>query len=97
MTWTIDGGYYLLFPLAGNDLDEFWANDPRPIRNSATDSWIAKQMVGLASALESIHNPPSNTLQLPQDHMYGRHGDIKPENVLWYPSPTDGRGHIGTC
>jgi serine/threonine protein kinase len=54
--------------------------------------WISKQIVGIAGALHTIHEPPSNSLITPQTNKYGRHGDLKPENILWYDSPSDAGG-----
>ncbi|KAH7345790.1 kinase-like domain-containing protein [Pyrenochaeta sp. MPI-SDFR-AT-0127] len=87
MTWTIDGSYYLLFPLAKCDLDEYWQRHPLPVMDAETILWTSKQIEGIASALDSIHNPPSDNLRVPEDHKYGRHGDLKPENILLYDSP----------
>ncbi|KAF2134963.1 kinase-like protein [Dothidotthia symphoricarpi CBS 119687] len=92
MTWTINHQYYLLFPLAGCDLDQYWLKYPQPIVDFDNVRWISKQILGMTSALKSIHDPSSNTLHPPQECRYGKHGDLKPDNVLWYQSPTDERG-----
>jgi len=57
-----------------------------------TVRWLAKQAMGMAGALDAIHNPRYEGQTLPHKKKYGRHGDIKPENILWYPSPTDDKG-----
>lgn len=94
MSWTLDGNYYLLFPLARCDLLEYWEKFPLPTLDQETVRWTSKQIVGIASTVESIHDPPSNSLRVPEDHKYGRHGDLKPENVLLYDSPTEGKGTL---
>lgn len=97
MTWTIREKYYLLFPLAECDLDQYWERENIPLdsRTQLLDTetvlWLLKQVLGMTDALESIHNPSKNTL-LPQDQRFGRHGDLKPENILWYRSATHEKG-----
>lgn len=96
MSWTFEKRYYLLFPLARCDLAKHWENEPLPTSDPETTCWMLKQVVGIASALEHIHDPPSNgqvTENLPvPTNQYGRHGDLKPENILLYDSPDDPRG-----
>jgi serine/threonine protein kinase len=69
-----------------------------------TVQWMSKQLVGISSAVSSIHDPASNgigrdvglvsaTLQAPHDeNRYGRHGDLKPDNILLYDSPKYANG-----
>ncbi|CAN9195088.1 unnamed protein product [Alternaria sp. RS040] len=94
MTWTVKDSitdrYCLLFPWAEGDLLSYWEREPYPCRGTQLDvraiQWIAKQIVGMASALKTIHSP-AHKRNLEPKQKYGRHGDIKPENILWYPSP----------
>lgn len=44
--------------------------------------WIAEQCYGIADAVAFIHDP--GVLDPSSAGVYGRHGDIKPENVLWF-------------
>jgi serine/threonine protein kinase len=97
MTWTIQNSYYLLFPWADCDLDHF-LNRKRVGRDPQTGlmdlsmlQWISKQILGMASALNSIHNPRPGFLST-EGQKYGRHGDLKPENILWYQSDEDSQG-----
>lgn len=97
MTWTQDGQYNMLFPLADCDLDEYWQKNKSPDLDADLIKWMSKQIVGIADALKHIHDPPfdlssSDNLQLPADYKFGTHGDLKPENILLYLSPTDDRG-----
>lgn len=93
MTWTLDKRYYLLFPLAACDLDKYWRDNPQPVLDEGMAMWMAKQMVGIASALEHIHDPQTQGSSLPvPSEEFGRHGDLKPENILLYDSPIDERG-----
>ncbi|KAK5656069.1 hypothetical protein OQA88_5208 [Cercophora sp. LCS_1] len=83
--------YCLLFPWAECDLLEYWSRDsskggkpPAPLI-----AWVAKQCHGIFAALHWIHDP--KTILDPNDkELYGRHGDIKPENILWYKHNEDG-------
>lgn len=81
--------YCLLFPLARCDLDLYME------QQSLQDThirWIAKQMLGMTDALRSIHDPPTDALKPADQRKYGRHGDLKPENVIWYDSSSDKYG-----
>jgi serine/threonine protein kinase len=96
MTWTIRDRYYLLFPLAECDLDRYWESKTIPedpynqLLDIETLEWLLEQVHGMTDALDKIHNPSWNTLS-PQDQ-FGRHGDLKPENVLWYRSTAHAKG-----
>lgn len=88
-TYEIDGSFWLLFPVADGNLLSFWKkNDARDVPNAAR--WLAEECYGLATALQKIHKVTSssgdmNSLMRPsQKRMYGIHGDIKPENILWF-------------
>jgi len=78
--------YFLLFPWASGDLKHFWAN------NSSTDGrftlcWMSEQCWRLAEALSVIHQDQKKDPTKPGDNkepLYGRHGDIKPGNILWF-------------
>jgi serine/threonine protein kinase len=90
--------YNLIFPLAESNLRQYWA-DEKPKFDFQTVSWFAKQCKGMAEALAAIHNfkatdslmnlrQPKHhegNLSVPQgEELYGCHGDIKPENILWF-------------
>ncbi|KAH7081175.1 kinase-like domain-containing protein [Paraphoma chrysanthemicola] len=92
MTWTQHRSYNLLFPWAKCDLENYWARDPLPIMDTGTIVWTSKQVMGIASAIRSIHNPSRKDLQVPEENKYGRHGDLKAENILLFDSPGDKRG-----
>ncbi|KAL0931254.1 serine/threonine protein kinase [Colletotrichum truncatum] len=72
--------YQLLFPLADCDLLGYWELRPQP-KDQVALSWVAEQLFGMADALSFIHNPG---LKVGDKSLYGRHGDIKPENVLLF-------------
>jgi len=75
---------YMLFPWADCDLASYFlrytfAPEENPSRYLA---WLAAQMTGLADAVRFIHDPKH--LNPNGEQLYGRHGDIKPENILWF-------------
>jgi serine/threonine protein kinase len=92
-TYSYHKRLHLIFPWADGDLREFWRNFPNvnaPPRGASLASSMAEQILGIVDGLRVIHtsecqffghgNPnPSNVKQ-----KYGRHGDIKPENILWF-------------
>jgi serine/threonine protein kinase len=90
-TFTFQGQYHFLFPYADYALDQYWERRlPEPRPSIEMIQWVAKQCAGIMAAMDTIHDPPN------QNHLkekgYGRHGDIKPDNILWFNSTTDPRG-----
>lgn len=53
-------------------------------------SWIMQQCYGIVDAVAFIHNP--GVLNPQGDPVFGRHGDIKPENILWFKKRLDSGG-----
>ncbi|KAI0539655.1 hypothetical protein GGR58DRAFT_463672 [Xylaria digitata] len=94
--------YYFLFEWADGNLDEYWrSHRAGPERTIEKSKWAATQCLGLATALKRIHGlatwqkqrrNQSQTLDVPGgegEKEYGRHGDIKPNNILWFASDGD--------
>jgi serine/threonine protein kinase len=81
----------MIFPSAECDVDIYWEKEnPEP---DLTDvdfvRWVIKQCRAIMEAVDVIHNP-KYPAALPKETLrYGRHGDIKPENILWYKSPDE--------
>jgi serine/threonine protein kinase len=70
--------YNLLLELADSDLADYWARTPRPRKGEIRLYW--RSLVPVINALQHIH-----TLKPRLDnpyHLYGWHGDIKPDNIL---------------
>lgn len=64
---------YVVFPWAdGGNLREFW----RLKDDKPSVEWILKQMHGISQAMKLLHD------------QNGRHGDIKPENILRFRGKT---------
>lgn len=93
-TFTLRGQYYFLFPYAECALDEYWEKaKPQPHFDLTTVRWVSKQMFGIMGAVDTIHEPKHvNNLLTPEVKRYGRHGDIKPDNILWFKSHKDPLG-----
>lgn len=92
--------YYLLFHWAKSDLLRFWTNiSPGSALEIDNLEWMIRQCRGIADGLQHIHeyqmsNPPVRTFDASHSNpradtaasfqIFGRHGDIKPENFLLY-------------
>lgn len=86
--------FYLIFPWAEADLQTYWKDiNPRPDLDHDTVLWIGKQCLGIATGLSEIHR--HSTMVLASRHgegaiadkqvqLFGRHGDIKAHNILWF-------------
>ncbi|KAI0844638.1 kinase-like protein [Daldinia vernicosa] len=81
------GKYYLLFPKANGDLRYFWKTqlNKNPDRISIV-RWMAEQCLGIAKALSMLHKD-QDTDRGEDYPIYGRHGDIKAGNILWFSKP----------
>ncbi|KAI3324076.1 kinase-like domain-containing protein [Xylariaceae sp. AK1471] len=82
-TFTHRGNRHFLFPWATCDLSSYWEKQPQKQQSQNSARWLSKQFMGLAEALKFLHRPP----HIP--HKYARHGDLKPDNILWYQSYRD--------
>ncbi|KAK1760068.1 hypothetical protein QBC47DRAFT_366332 [Echria macrotheca] len=89
--------YCLLFPWADYDLGALWKNktlwektQPGLPPDKHTLVWMVDQCLGMAGGLRNIHNYKTKS-NLLQDHhrIYGRHGDIKPDNILVFLDPAN--------
>ncbi|KAI1176228.1 kinase-like domain-containing protein [Nemania sp. FL0916] len=82
---------YFLFEWADSNLWDFWAKYYKGSRDAVVSPmWMAEQCLGLATAVKQIHglttwqklNEPPDT----DEKVWGRHGDIKPHNILAFSS-----------
>jgi serine/threonine protein kinase len=77
---TRGGKHFLMFYWAqGGNLRDFWQRDKTPNMTPTLVRDIFKQLRGMAEALQKLHEFRR------EGHF--RHGDIKPENILVFPSP----------
>ena len=70
------GRYSMIFPLAEENLRQFWAHTES---SSLSHLWYFEQMTGIATALSHLHN---DLLTQDSRPMLGYHMDLKPENIL---------------
>jgi len=73
-----------MFPWAeGGDLEDFWKEANPRLRSPELTLWSLKQMLGLAEALEGLH-------QGFDDESNFRHGNLKPGNILHFLGAGEG-------
>ncbi|KAK8046656.1 Protein kinase-like (PK-like), partial [Apiospora saccharicola] len=89
--------YYLLFPWAyGGTLDNLWELSPNDL-TYVDNQWVAQQVHGLVDGLSRVHYVKSHQKdakkgieavlddkQEDDDKIFGRHGDIKRDNILLF-------------
>ncbi len=105
-TYEQSGSVHLIFDWADADLQRFWETVcANPTADRDTVRWVARQCLGIASGIVEIHKHGTNhqtqatkdqdyksNEARKNDNLYGRHGDIKPRNILWFsrgPDPDD--------
>lgn len=72
----------------GGTLRDLWSNyKQRPQLTKGLTVSVMKQLVGLAQGLRLLHDYGRDT---DGGKIYGRHGDIKPENILWFKQLDNG-------
>ncbi|CZR54217.1 uncharacterized protein PAC_04100 [Phialocephala subalpina] len=92
--------YHLMFPYAPENLRSYWQRIESPWNVSGLIRWSFDQLRGVASGLETIHDfsiggtheAEPDTLSVPHDNprsQWGRHGDIKPENILRFENDSN--------
>jgi len=95
--------FHLVFHWADGNLLEFW-QEPRywpenlDRGNPEVARWMAKQCLGLAKALQTIQTSVVKQQDGQSHHsefnkVYGRHGNVKPENILWFSDDGLGARH----
>ncbi|KAG6368270.1 hypothetical protein INS49_002473 [Diaporthe citri] len=92
-TFTQAEYYCMIFPWAECDLEQYWENNPQPDPGDIElGRWLSRQCLGIMEAVNVIHNPS----HLKSERKFGRHGDIKAENILWFKSRPDDPTDRGT-
>ncbi|KAI1134866.1 kinase-like protein [Hypoxylon sp. FL0543] len=91
--------YYLLFDWAEGNLKDYWRANSHLVGELSHSKWMAQQFHEICQAVQCVHNEREETLKstdtsallrgLPErpldvHNLYGRHGDIKPDNFLWF-------------
>ncbi|KAG9230349.1 kinase-like domain-containing protein [Amylocarpus encephaloides] len=92
-SYTYENKYHFIFPWANGNLETFMteAHVKKPILTVTTARWLAQQLSGIMAAIDHIHNPEHLYL-ITEEQKYGKHGDIKPDNILWFQSTSDPMG-----
>lgn len=96
-TYEQDGKFHLIFHWADTTLLGYWETEcPKPTVDLETITWMAEQCRGLCDGLVKIHRHLSwstneeecaDGTDPSRREIFGTHGDIKPENVLWVRDP----------
>ncbi|ETI26636.1 hypothetical protein G647_10397 [Cladophialophora carrionii CBS 160.54] len=83
-SWTQDEAHYILYDRARCNLRTYTTEVRRPDLDRPHVLWFLRQLDGLARAIGHVHYSKRPTLAdpTPADEKYGRHNDIKPENIL---------------
>jgi serine/threonine protein kinase len=89
MTWAQRDRYYILYDKAKCSLRGFINDTERPELSKPVVIWFLSQLKGLAEAIQHVHWFTKPTITDPDPDpvvadMWGRHNDIKPENILVY-------------
>lgn len=79
----------MIFPWAAGDLESLWKDKQSSVGDSNIAPWIAQQCYEVARAVSTIHQDAHDHDISDAGRVYGRHGDIKPGNILWFPRTTD--------
>jgi serine/threonine protein kinase len=94
--------YCVILPWAECDLKGLWKRESGSLGdplNKRNLTWLLGQCVGIASGLQKIHHYTTTETAThakadasPHNNkIYGRHGDIKPENILLFLDPRNPR------
>lgn len=92
--------YYLLFRWAEGNLVDLWKKHRLSPTSSSDTRWLIKQSLGMADGLRKINchsswDQSGSNGTAHKDRKYrGRHGDIKPENILWFEKDGDTQHHL---
>lgn len=84
----------MIFPWANGNLRDFWESVESPQRTKDMACWMLTQCFGIAEGLQKIHGDGDVAGLSPKDKNTGRHGDIKPENILWFERHNDRNNHL---
>lgn len=85
ITWTGKGKYFMFQWADGGNLRDFYRRVPRPNLSGTLMKEIVRQLMGLADALNTLHNYKKHD----KDAGSYRHGNLKPENILRFEDGTE--------
>lgn len=79
--------YFFLFDWQDGNLAQLWQNEEGLREHKDHPKCMAHQFFGLAAALQCVHNNRLNNKHPDRmqnkNTVYGRHGDLKPSNILY--------------
>ena len=87
----------MIFPWANGNLRDFWESVKSPNRTQDMARWMLTQCFGIADGLQKIHGNGAVPGLNQKDKNTGRHGDIKPENILWLERHNNSDNHLLIC
>jgi len=94
LTYRHGNRYHLVFPWAHCNMLKYWQREfpdkGYPERNRQFATWVASQFLAIAEGLKTIHFAEPR----PSGKDFGRHGDLKPANILWFRG-SDAKGESG--
>ncbi|KAF4337520.1 hypothetical protein FBEOM_8618 [Fusarium beomiforme] len=87
---------FLIFPCAEGDLEDYWRDHSCEPSSPDQLTWMIQQCHGLASGLAKVHHHSSWPLHTRhhKSQNQGRHGDIKPKNILFFNDTIDSGGRL---
>ncbi|KAH8788008.1 kinase domain-containing protein [Diaporthe sp. PMI_573] len=95
--------FFLVFDWAEADLQRYWRKvNHTPSFDLNTVLWMIRQCKGIANGIIKIHEHQSTYAKIDsrsrgenKNVVFGHHGDIKPENVLWFAEPGEEGSNVG--
>ncbi|KAJ8131727.1 hypothetical protein O1611_g1897 [Lasiodiplodia mahajangana] len=91
--------FNMIFYRADGNLYDYWEQaNPSPSFNHETMLWGSGQCRGLAHGLLQLHKHTTGLKSEGEGiSQIGRHGDIKPKNILYYPKPGSANPTLVIC
>lgn len=97
--------YFLMFPWADGNLKHLWRTRAANPEDPKQVSWFIAQCSGIVRGLRRIHHittqksPKTVTEDEAKEiilgaKVWGIHGDIKPENILWFENYNSKKDHL---
>ncbi|ETS03201.1 kinase-like protein [Trichoderma reesei RUT C-30] len=94
LSYSRGGKHYLVFPWAQGNLVEFWKNTFNNPKSGRHSMWLIQQCFDISDALTKVHGSTERLSEEARAGMLGRHGDIKPENILYFGEPDSGECYL---
>ncbi|OTA01490.1 hypothetical protein A9Z42_0018170 [Trichoderma parareesei] len=94
LSYSRGGKHYLVFPWAQGNLVEFWKNTFNNPKSGRHSMWLIQQCFDISDALTKVHGSTEQWSEEARAGTLGRHGDIKPENILYFGEPDSGQCYL---